>query len=46
MLKKLKDLYEKNNNPFHNFEHAFTVTHCSYYYIKMIGLSDYLDNNE
>ncbi len=46
MLKQIRDLYEKNNNSFHNFEHGFTVTHASYYYIKNIGLNDYLDSHE
>eukprot|EP00330_Aristerostoma_sp_ATCC50986_P010748 CAMPEP_0114575600 /NCGR_PEP_ID=MMETSP0125-20121206/458_1 /TAXON_ID=485358 ORGANISM="Aristerostoma sp., Strain ATCC 50986" /NCGR_SAMPLE_ID=MMETSP0125 /ASSEMBLY_ACC=CAM_ASM_000245 /LENGTH=319 /DNA_ID=CAMNT_0001763469 /DNA_START=689 /DNA_END=1645 /DNA_ORIENTATION=- len=31
---KLRQKYNKNNNPFHNFEHALSVMHATHYLIR------------
>ncbi|EGR27193.1 hypothetical protein IMG5_200380 [Ichthyophthirius multifiliis] len=38
--------YDKNNNPFHNFQHALAVSHAIFYFLNQKLLDQYLDTIE
>ena len=42
---KCRDLYHKQN-PFHNWRHAWSVTHCAYMILKTSGLGEKLRREE
>lgn len=42
-LVAIEERYNSRRNPFHNFEHGFTVAHACYYMIKNKLLDEYLD---
>ncbi|CAD8143242.1 unnamed protein product [Paramecium octaurelia] len=45
-LVAIEERYNSRRNPFHNFEHGFTVAHACYYMIKNKLLDEYLDQTE
>ncbi|CAD8077105.1 unnamed protein product [Paramecium sonneborni] len=45
-LVAIEERYNSRRNPFHNFEHGFTVAHACYYMIKNKLLDGYLDETE
>lgn len=45
-LVAIEERYNTRRNPFHNFEHGFTVAHACYYMIKNKLLDPYLDEIE
>ncbi|KAM3146931.1 hypothetical protein pb186bvf_001085 [Paramecium bursaria] len=40
----IRDTYNQKKNPFHNFDHGFTVAHACYHLIKSKSLHQYFEN--
>ena len=42
-LAKVMSLYNQNSNPYHNYEHAITVTHAMYMLLTKTDAASHLD---